>query len=153
MHFKVWYCPPSPFPFPLPPPPFFPLLPHFPLCAVNILNLCDPHIELQILINDTCHNFFSVGSDDTLYLLATCYYQAKSPKRAYSLLQSKGCPTAQCRFLFAKCCFELNKWADETFKSSPSSSLPPQLPPFSFISPTSFNAFCKVLLWIEQVSR
>ncbi|XP_027052490.1 cell division cycle protein 27 homolog [Pocillopora damicornis] len=56
--------------------------------------------------------FAEVGSDDTLYLLATCFYQAGYCKRAYSLLQSKGCPTPLCRFLFAKCCMELDKLAE-----------------------------------------
>lgn len=56
--------------------------------------------------------FAEVGSDDTLYLLATCFYQAGYCKRAYSLLQSKGCPTPLCRFLFAKCCMDLNKLAE-----------------------------------------
>lgn len=56
--------------------------------------------------------FAEVGSDDTLYLLATCFYQAGHCKRAYSLLQSKGCPTPLCRFLFAKCCLDLNKLAE-----------------------------------------
>ena len=67
----------------------------------------------------TLHSLFSpkswyiyvlVGSDDTLYLLATCFYQAGYCKRAYSLLQSKGCPTPLCRFLFAKCCMDLDKY-------------------------------------------
>ncbi|KAJ7380485.1 anaphase-promoting complex subunit cdc27 [Desmophyllum pertusum] len=56
--------------------------------------------------------FAEVGSDDTLYLLATCFYQAGYCKRAYSLLQSKGCPTPLCRFLFAKCCMDLDKLAE-----------------------------------------
>ncbi|XP_068751577.1 cell division cycle protein 27 homolog isoform X1 [Montipora capricornis] len=56
--------------------------------------------------------FAEVGSDDTLYLLATCFFQAGHCKRAYMLLQSKGCPTPLCRFLFAKCCMHLDKLAE-----------------------------------------
>ncbi|EDO43788.1 predicted protein, partial [Nematostella vectensis] len=48
--------------------------------------------------------FAEVGSDDALHLLASCYYQAGQIKRAYSLLQTNGCPTPLCRILFAKCC-------------------------------------------------
>lgn len=53
--------------------------------------------------------FAEVGSDEALYLLATTYYRSGQAKRAYYLLQKRGCPTAQCKYLFAKCCVDLNK--------------------------------------------
>ena len=68
------------------------------------------NLLVVIWVNTLQIYFISVGSDDTLYLLATCFYQAGYCKRAYSLLQSKGCPTPLCRFLFAKCCMELDKY-------------------------------------------
>ncbi|XP_041374494.1 cell division cycle protein 27 homolog [Gigantopelta aegis] len=53
--------------------------------------------------------YAEVSSDDALFLLATCYYRSGYPIQAYLLLQKKGCHTAQCRFLMARCCMELNK--------------------------------------------
>ncbi|XP_038047876.1 cell division cycle protein 27 homolog [Patiria miniata] len=53
-----------------------------------------------------------VGSDEALFLLATCYYRAGKGNRAYSLLQMKGCPTPQCRYLMARCCLDLDKLAE-----------------------------------------
>ncbi|PIK47242.1 putative cell division cycle protein 27-like [Apostichopus japonicus] len=52
------------------------------------------------------------GSDDTLFLLATCYYRSGYPNRAHAILQTKGCPTPQCRFLMAKCSLELEKFSE-----------------------------------------
>lgn len=56
--------------------------------------------------------YAEVGADDTLFLLATCYYRSGYPNRAYAILQAKGCPTPQCRFLMAKCCLELEKLSE-----------------------------------------
>lgn len=56
--------------------------------------------------------FAEVGSDEALFLLATVYYRSGQAKRTYHLLQKKGNPTAQCKFLFAKCCVDLNKLAE-----------------------------------------
>ncbi|XP_070569876.1 cell division cycle protein 27 homolog [Ptychodera flava] len=53
-----------------------------------------------------------VGSDEALFLLATCYYRAGRPINAYWLLQSKGCPTPQCKFLYARCCLDLERWSE-----------------------------------------
>ena len=52
---------------------------------------------------------FVVGSDEALFLLATCNFRAGKYMQAYQLLQSKGCPTAQCRYLLAQCCVEIDK--------------------------------------------
>jgi len=53
--------------------------------------------------------YVSVGSDEALYLLATCYYRSGKPQRAYSVLSSRGFPTSQCRYLAAQCCLQLNR--------------------------------------------
>ena len=76
----------------------------------SILFICMVTQHSCISVNHDQYIFVLVGSDDTLYLLATCFYQAGYCKRAYSLLQSKGCPTPLCRFLFAKCCMDLDKY-------------------------------------------
>ncbi len=51
----------------------------------------------------------AVASDDVLFMLASCYQRAHKPLRAYALLRRAGCPTVNCRFLFAQACFELGK--------------------------------------------
>ena len=53
--------------------------------------------------------FVLVGSDESLFLLSTCYYRSGKPVKAYMLLQNKGCPNAQCKYLMAQCCMEINK--------------------------------------------
>ncbi|KAL4222093.1 anaphase-promoting complex subunit cdc27 [Mactra antiquata] len=47
-----------------------------------------------------------VSSDESLLLLATCYFRAGKPKQAYKLLQNKGYPTPELKFLYAKSCLE-----------------------------------------------
>ncbi|NEU35591.1 hypothetical protein GN156_33585, partial [bacterium LRH843] len=53
-----------------------------------------------------------VDSEDTLFLLATCYYRSGKPAQAYSLLNEKGANSPQCKYLLAKCCLELNKLSE-----------------------------------------
>lgn len=53
-----------------------------------------------------------VESDDSTFLLATCYYRAGKPNQAYSLLRRKGCSTPQCKFLLAKCCLEFENLSE-----------------------------------------
>lgn len=53
-----------------------------------------------------------VESDETLFLLATCYYRAGKPNQAYAVLRGKGASCPQCRFLLAKCCMDLNKLSE-----------------------------------------
>ncbi|XP_060073149.1 cell division cycle protein 27 homolog [Ylistrum balloti] len=48
-------------------------------------------------------------SDEALFLLATCYYRMGKSVQAYMLLQKRGCPTPQCKYLLARCCVDLNK--------------------------------------------
>lgn len=53
---------------------------------------------------------FSVDSDETLFLLATCYYRAGKKMQAYSALRSRKLNSSKCKFLMAKCCVDLEKW-------------------------------------------
>ena len=53
---------------------------------------------------------YSVTSDEALHLLATCYYHASSPIKAYTLLKNKGCSSPQTRLLFAQCCTDLGRF-------------------------------------------
>ncbi|XP_072034450.1 cell division cycle protein 27 homolog [Amphiura filiformis] len=69
--------------------------------------------------------FAEVGSDEALFLLATCYYRSGKPNMAYSLFQSKGCPTAQCRYLMARCCLELDRLSEGEAALAGSSFLKP----------------------------
>ncbi|CAM6127393.1 unnamed protein product [Calypogeia fissa] len=49
-------------------------------------------------------------SDNNLHLLATCYFRSNQGYRAYHIL--KGSKSAQCRYLFALACFEMDSMAE-----------------------------------------
>lgn len=49
----------------------------------------------------------AVGTEGSLYLLATCYYRAGQTSRTYSVL--KGQTNVDCRYLFARTCLDLKK--------------------------------------------
>ncbi|XP_054285805.1 cell division cycle protein 27 homolog isoform X1 [Macrosteles quadrilineatus] len=53
-----------------------------------------------------------VESDETLFLLATCYYRSGKPAQAYNILKDKGPVSAQCKYLLARCCLDLQKNAE-----------------------------------------
>jgi len=53
-----------------------------------------------------------IGSDETLYLLATCYYRASKPIAAYKILSKKQFKSSECRLLLAKCCCDLKKYEE-----------------------------------------
>lgn len=53
-----------------------------------------------------------VESEDTLFLLATCYYRSGKPAEAYSILHEKGANSPQCKYLLAKCCLDLHKLSE-----------------------------------------
>ncbi|XP_071943025.1 cell division cycle protein 27 homolog [Antedon mediterranea] len=53
-----------------------------------------------------------VGTEETLFLLATCYFRSGKPNRAYTLLTDKGCRTPHCKYLLARCCLQLKKYAE-----------------------------------------
>ncbi|KAF4522887.1 hypothetical protein B566_EDAN012941, partial [Ephemera danica] len=50
-----------------------------------------------------------VNSEESYFLLATCYYRSGKPSQAYDLLQRKGAESPQSKFLLAKCCLGLHK--------------------------------------------
>ncbi|GAB0088543.1 cell division cycle protein 27 homolog [Sergentomyia squamirostris] len=50
-----------------------------------------------------------VETEDSIFLLATCYYRSGQVHQAFWLLQSKGARTPQSRYLLAKCAIELNQ--------------------------------------------
>ncbi|XP_048237693.1 cell division cycle protein 27 homolog [Haliotis cracherodii] len=56
--------------------------------------------------------YAEVSSDEALHLLATCYYRSGRPIQTYMLLQKRGCPTPQCKYLMAKCCMDIQKYAE-----------------------------------------
>jgi anaphase-promoting complex subunit 3 len=51
-----------------------------------------------------------VSTDDSLYLLATCYYRSGKANAAYSILTGRDCRTADCQLLLARCCLDLKKY-------------------------------------------
>ncbi|XP_033221326.1 cell division cycle protein 27 homolog isoform X2 [Belonocnema kinseyi] len=53
-----------------------------------------------------------VDTEETLFLLATCYYRSGKVRQAHALLSKKTPTSPQCRFLLAKCCYDLEKYAD-----------------------------------------
>ncbi|XP_059169210.1 cell division cycle protein 27 homolog [Physella acuta] len=56
--------------------------------------------------------FAEISNNDSLHLLATCYYRSGKPYQAYMLLEKNLCQTAQCKYLMAKCCSDMNKFAE-----------------------------------------
>ncbi|KAG4075080.1 hypothetical protein HA402_008145 [Bradysia odoriphaga] len=54
----------------------------------------------------------SVETDDSLFTLATCYYRSNQVHQAFWVLHTKGSKSPQCRYLLAKCAFELKKFCD-----------------------------------------
>ena len=60
------------------------------------------------LINDTSTTF-SVRTEDSLHLLATCYYRSGKLNEAYEVLKEEWNKTPKNKFLLAKCCADLNK--------------------------------------------
>lgn len=50
-----------------------------------------------------------VESDESLYLLATCYFRSGQINQAHWLLSSKGAKSIQSKFLLAKCAYELKQ--------------------------------------------
>uniref|UniRef100_A0A915BQ60 Cell division cycle protein 27 homolog n=1 Tax=Parascaris univalens TaxID=6257 RepID=A0A915BQ60_PARUN len=53
-----------------------------------------------------------VKNESSLYLLAQCLMRAGRTDACYKLLSTSGQTTPQLRFLFARCCYELNKLED-----------------------------------------
>ena len=53
--------------------------------------------------------YTEVSSDESLHLLATCYYRSGQVHQAYDILSKNDSSTAENRFLLAKCCVDLEK--------------------------------------------
>ncbi|XP_045168384.2 cell division cycle protein 27 homolog [Mercenaria mercenaria] len=53
-----------------------------------------------------------VVSDETLYLLATCYFRSGKPRQTFALLQKRGYHSPELKFLYARCCMDVGKCAD-----------------------------------------
>lgn len=49
------------------------------------------------------------GSDEAVFLTATCYYRQGKLEQAHHLLSREGTNTPSAKFLMAKCCTELKK--------------------------------------------
>nr|XP_022904753.1 cell division cycle protein 27 homolog [Onthophagus taurus] len=56
--------------------------------------------------------YAEVKSDETLFLLATAYFRNSQIDHAYNILKDKHGYNPQCKYLFAKCAYELQKYFD-----------------------------------------
>lgn len=56
------------------------------------------------------NNYIIVDSDESIYLLATCYYRSGKPSQAYTILSGKKIVSEKCKFLLARCCVDLHKY-------------------------------------------
>lgn len=56
--------------------------------------------------------WLAVDNEETLFLLATCYYRSGRVRQAQALLMNRSLSSPQCRFLLAKCCYDLEKFAE-----------------------------------------
>ncbi|CRK97337.1 CLUMA_CG010730, isoform A [Clunio marinus] len=53
-----------------------------------------------------------IETDESLFLLATCYYRSGRTNEAYWLLSTKGAQTQKSKFLLAKCAYELKHYSE-----------------------------------------
>ncbi|ESO09568.1 hypothetical protein HELRODRAFT_190557 [Helobdella robusta] len=56
--------------------------------------------------------YAEVANAEALYLLGSCYYHMKKPWKVYMLLSSHRSKSPDCRYLFAKSCFDLEKYSE-----------------------------------------
>ncbi|XP_068149812.1 cell division cycle protein 27 homolog [Drosophila tropicalis] len=73
---------------------------------------CLNHYDLKDAIFLAERLCSEVESDETIFLLATSYFRSNLIHQAYWLLKEKSRRSPQCRFLQAKCAFELKNYAD-----------------------------------------
>ena len=66
-------------------------------------------IAAKLFLSLFFYLYIAVHSDESLHLLATCYYRAGKIGQAYDILQTNGPRSSQSKFLLAKCCHDLNK--------------------------------------------
>lgn len=89
------------------------------ICRCNILgwaSVCRKYVSPSYLPETitfstviTDITLFSVRTDESLFLMATCYYRCGKMLAAYSVLHNSGSKNPQCKFLLAKCCVDLAK--------------------------------------------
>ncbi|OXU22808.1 hypothetical protein TSAR_004612 [Trichomalopsis sarcophagae] len=53
-----------------------------------------------------------LDNEETLFLLATSYYRAGKVRQAQALLSKRSLTSPQCKFLLAKCCYDLGMYAE-----------------------------------------
>ncbi|XP_058828830.1 cell division cycle protein 27 homolog [Topomyia yanbarensis] len=53
-----------------------------------------------------------VDTEESLFLLATCYYRAGQKHQAHWLLSTKSVRSTQCRYLLSKCAFDLKQYSE-----------------------------------------
>uniref|UniRef100_A0A1Y9H345 Cell division cycle protein 27 homolog n=1 Tax=Anopheles dirus TaxID=7168 RepID=A0A1Y9H345_9DIPT len=53
-----------------------------------------------------------VESEESIFLLATCYYRSGQKHLAHWLLSKKSVHSTQCRFLLSKCAYDLKKYSE-----------------------------------------
>uniref|UniRef100_A0A182QJ66 Cell division cycle protein 27 homolog n=1 Tax=Anopheles farauti TaxID=69004 RepID=A0A182QJ66_9DIPT len=53
-----------------------------------------------------------VESEESIFLLATCYYRSGQKHMAHWLLSKKSVHSTQCRFLLSKCAYDLKKYSE-----------------------------------------
>ncbi|XP_055531084.1 cell division cycle protein 27 homolog [Wyeomyia smithii] len=73
---------------------------------------CLNHYDYQDAIFLAERLFAEVESEESLFLLATCYYRAGQKHQAHWLLSTKGVRSTQCRFLLSKCAFDLKQYSE-----------------------------------------
>lgn len=68
-------------------------------------------VEADLPLHGAAHCLacISVETDESLFLLATCYYRSGRVNEAHWLLNTKGAATHKSKFLLAKCAFELKQ--------------------------------------------
>uniref|UniRef100_A0A914XQK5 Cell division cycle protein 27 homolog n=1 Tax=Plectus sambesii TaxID=2011161 RepID=A0A914XQK5_9BILA len=80
-----------------------------PTSVENVIRQCLEHYALDDAAFLAELYYDQAKTDTALWLLATCHYRAGRTTAAYTLLKLHGAQSVQTRFLFAKCCLDLDK--------------------------------------------
>ncbi|CAG8682579.1 3809_t:CDS:10 [Dentiscutata erythropus] len=97
------------------------------------------------------------NNENSRFLLATCYYRNGQKKAAYMLL--KEAQSIKCKYLFAKCCLDLNKAGEgeEKLRSVLSEIDDPSSDTFAYISknnqPDASSVLCLLGALCKQAKR
>jgi hypothetical protein len=87
----------------------FPWILHIILICIQRASAHKCHIFRFLCVSFT-YRFDCINFKGITIIVATCYYRAGKPTKAYMVLQKHGCPTPQCKYLMARCCMDINKW-------------------------------------------